>query len=273
MIKSRYMEEFLHFLQGEMEVPGVISWFHLVMLIPIIALSIIIPLFFKDSSEKTYKRILLISWITLLVLETFKQILKAFHYGSPSYWEYSVRDFPFSICSMIYFFVPIILFVNKEKHPKIVDSAIGYMCLISLTVGMVVCIYTDMVMTRMIFINVQSLIHHGTQVAIGIYIFVWNRKDISIKTVYRTLIAFVITAAIAIIINVSFYPHFINMFFINPMFITNLPIGNIVQEKAGYPVFLIGFLLLIALLTYLTYLVETSIYKAILKKKSSQLSE
>ena len=57
------------------------------------------------------------------------------------------------------------------------------------------------------------------------------------------------------------------MFLINPMIITNIPIGNVVQEKAGYPVFLIGFLSLIVLMIFLTYLVETSIYKAVSKRK------
>ena len=247
------MEEFLHFLQGEMEVPGIFSWFHFVMLIPIIGLTIFISMFFKNTSEKVYKRILLIFWIVLLVLELFKQLIKSFHYGSPSYWEYSVRDFPFSICSMIYYFIPIILFVNKEKHPKLVDTAVGYLCLISLTMGLVVCIYTNMVMTNLIFINIQSLIHHGSQVILGVFIFVYNRKSISIKTVYRTLIAFLITAAIA-----------------NPTRITNLPIGNIVQEKAGYAVYLILFLLLIGGVTFLTYFVETSIYKLVIKKKASK---
>ncbi len=263
------MEEFLHFLQGEMEVPGIFSWFHFVMLIPIIGLTIFISLYFKNTKEKVYKRILLIFWIILLVLELFKQLIKSFHYGSPSYWEYSVRDFPFSICSMIYYFIPVILFVDKEKHPKIVDTAVGYLCLISLTMGIVVCIYTDMIMTNLVFINVQSLIHHGTQVILGVFVYVYNRKTISIKTVFRTLIAFLITAGIAIIINVCFYPHFINMFFINPTRITNLPIGNIVQEKAGYAVYLILFLHLIGLVAYLTYLVETSIYKLVVKKKAS----
>ena len=263
------MDEFLHFLQGEMPVPGIFSWFHFVMLIPIIGLTIFISLYFKNTEEKVYKRILLIFWIILLVLELFKQLIKSFHYGSPSYWEYSVRDFPFSICSMIYYFIPIILFVDKEKHPKIVDTAVGYLCLISLSMGIVVCIYTDMIMTNLVFINVQSLIHHGTQVILGVFVYVYNRKIISIKTVFRTLIAFLITAGIAIIINVCFYPHFINMFFINPTRITNLPIGNIVQEKAGYAVYLILFLHLIGLVAYLTYLVETSIYKLVVKKKAS----
>ena len=170
---------------------------------------------------------------------------------------------------MIYYFTPIILFVDKEKHPKLVDSTNGYLCLISLFMGMMVCLYTDMVMTRMIYINIQSLIHHGVQVIVGVYVFVWNRKNITVKTTYRSLIAFLITVVIAIIINVSFYPHFINMFFITPMYITNLPVGNIIQEKAGYPVYLILFLIAVATVTYLTYFVETFIYKKALKKKTS----
>ena len=263
------MEEIIHFLQGTMEEPEVISWFHFIALIPIIALAILIPLLFKNAEEKIYKRILLISWIVLMVLEVFKQLIKSCHYGDPSYWEYSVRDFPFSICSMVYFFIPIILFVDKEKHPKIVDAATGYLCLITLAAGIVVCVYPKMATSTLIYINVQTFIHHGSQVILGVFIYVWNRKNITIKTFYRSLIAFAITAVIAILINVAFYPRFINMFFINPTRITNLPIGDIVQEKAGYPVYLIGFLSLIALMTFLTYLVETSIYKAVIKRANS----
>lgn len=265
------MEQFIHFLQGEMEVPGLLSWFHFVMLIPIIGLTIFISIFFKDAKEKTYKRILFIFWIILLILEIFKQIILSFHYGNPSYWEYSIKDFPFSICSIVHYFIPIILFANKEKYPAIVDAANGYLCFICLFAGITVCVYTNMVMTNLIFINVQSLIHHGSQVILGVYIYVWNRKNITIKTVYRSLFAFAITAVIAIAINLSFDPHFINMFFINPTRITNLPIGNIVQEKAGFPIYLLGILALIASLTFLTYLVESSIYKAVSKKKKTFL--
>ena len=261
------MEQILHFLQGEMETPGVFSWFHFVMLIPIIILTIFISMFFKNTSEKIYKRILLIFWIILLILELFKQLLLSFHYGNPSYWSYSTRDFPFSICSLSIYLLPFILFMNKEKHPKIIDSINGYLCFISLFSGLVVCLYTNMVMTRMIYINIQSLLHHGSQVILGVFIYVYNRTSISIRTVYRSLILFVITAIIAIIINISFYPQFINMFFINPMFITNLPVGNVVQEKAGYAVYLILFLLLIGVTTLLTYVVESSIYRWVRKRK------
>lgn len=125
-----------------------------------------------------------------------------------------------------------------------------------------------MATSTLIYINIQTFIHHGSQVILGVFIYVWNRKNISIKTVYRSLIAFAITAVIAILINLAFYPQFINMFFINPTRITNLPVGKIVQEKAGYPVYLICFLLAVSLVTYLTYLVETSIYKQINKRNN-----
>ena len=266
------MEEVLHFLQGRLEEPEVISWFHLFAVLPIIALTIIIPYFFRDCKEKTYKRILFIFWVVLIILEIFKELIKSFHYGSPSYWEYSIRDFPFSICSMIYYFIPIILFVDKQKHPKIVDAAIGYMCFILLAMGILVCSYTKMATSTLIYINIQTFIHHGSQIILGVFVYVWNRKSITVKTFYSSLVAFGITAVIAILINVAFYPNFINMFFINPTRITNLPIGNIVQEKAGYPVYLIAFLVTVSLATYLTYLVETSIYKEASHKRNPKLS-
>ena len=260
------MGEFIHFLQGTMKEPGLFSWFHFVALIPIIACAILIPLFFKDAKEKTYKRIIFIIWIVLIILEVFKQLILSFHYGEPSYWEYSIRDFPFSICSMVYYLAPIILFINKEKHPLIVDAVVGYFGFILLTMGIAVCVYPAMVTRELIFINIQTFIHHGSLIVLGVLIYVWNRKNITIKTFFRSLIAFGITAVIAIAVNLAFYPHFINMFFINPARITNLPVGSIVQEKAGYQVYLIAFLSTIALADFLTYLVETSIYKAVKKK-------
>lgn len=264
------MEDFLRFLTSEMEEPGVISWWHFIALILIIVTTITVAILFRNTNEKIYKRILLISWIVIIVLEIFKQIVKSYHYDNPSYWEYSYRDFPFSLCSMIYYFLPIIIFVNKEKHPKIVDTAIGYISFISFAAGLLVCIYTEMATSRLVYINIQTFIHHGSQVVLGVFIYIWNRNTITIKTYFRTLIAFAITVVIAILINISFQPHYINMFFINPLIITNVPIGNVIQEKAGYPVYLLVFISIISLAAYLTYLTETSIYKLVEKKKRTE---
>ena len=261
------MSKIMEFLQREMNVPGPFSWFHIIALILIVIGAVLVSFKFKNCNEKTYKRILLIGWIVVILLEIPKQFIKSYHPGAHPYWEYSYRDFPFQLCSMIYYLTPIILFVNKEKHPKIVDAAVGFMSFTSLVGALIVLAYPAMVTSNFIYINFQTFIHHGTQVILGVFIYVWNRKSITIKTFYRSLIVFAISAVIAVIINVIFHPHFINMFFINPLIITNVPIGKTIQEKAGYVVFLISYLSAMTLATFLTYITETSIYKQVLKRK------
>lgn len=261
------MNEFFHYLQAEMEPPGLFSWIHLIVIVLVTLVTILISTFFKDAKEKTYKRILFIFWMITIILSVIRQTMRAFHYGPPSYWQYSIKEIPFALCSMIYYFTPMIIFINSKKHPKIVDMANGYICLISLLAGVVVCLYSNMAASKQVFINYQTFIHHGIQVVIGVYVYVYNRRNITIKTLYRTLIAFLVTVAIAIVINVACYPNYVNLFFINPMFITDLPVGNIIQEKAGYPVYLLCYIVAISLATYITYLSLTGIYKLVLKKK------
>lgn len=261
------MEQFIHSFQGEMEVPGMFSWFHLIALIIIIASTFCLSFFFKNVEEKSYKRILLIGWIILVTLEILKQIIKGFHYGSPSYWKYDYYDFPFHVCSMALYLLPILIFVKKDKCPHLVDAVNGYLCFICLFAGVAVCIYTDMVMSRLIYTNVQTLIHHGMMVVLGVYIFVYNRRSITIKTYYKSLIAFAITASMAMLINVAFHPHGIDMFFLNPLQMTTLPVVDVVQKEAGFVVYLLGYLAVIAAISFMLYIVETSLYKLSLKKQ------
>jgi hypothetical protein len=58
------------------------------------------------------------------------------------------------------------------------------------------------------------------------------------------------------------------MFFLNPLQITTLPLVDVVQREAGFFVYLLGYLAVIAGLAFLMYFVETSIYKLILKRKN-----
>lgn len=261
------MESIIHFFQGEMPKPGLFSWFHILFFIAIIVATVLVSYFFRNAEEKVYKRILFIGWITVIILEIMKQIIKPFHYGPPSYWEYNFYDFPFHLCSMIFYLLPILIFVKKEKCPFLIDMINGFMSFFVLLSGLVVCVYTEIVMSNLIFTNIQTLVHHGTQVILGVYIFVWNRKNINIYTYFKSLIAFGVTASIAILINVAFYPRGIDMFYLNPLQITSLPLVYVVQEKAGFVVYLFGYLIVIFSLGLLVFFIETSIYKLILKKQ------
>lgn len=261
------MEQVIHFFQGEMEVPGLISWFHLISLLIIIAVTFLISFFFKDAEEKVYKRILFIFWILLVILEIMKQIIKPFHYGSPSYWEYDPYDFPFHLCSMILYFLPILIFIKKEKCPAFIDAVNGFVSTIVLFAGLAVAVYNEMVMSRLIFTNIQTMVHHGTQIVVGVYVYVWNRRTINIKSYLNGMKIFTVVASIAMIINTAFYPRGIDMFFLNPTQTTTLPLVGVIQEKAGFFVYLIGYLAVVFSLAFLIHFVETSIYKLTLKKQ------
>ena len=70
--------EFLHkvltFLSAEMNPPTVFGWFHLLFICLILALTIFLCIRFKNSSDKVFRRIVLMCWIIPTVLEVYKQI-------------------------------------------------------------------------------------------------------------------------------------------------------------------------------------------------------
>lgn len=167
---------------------------------------------------------------------------------------------------MCLYMLPILIFVKREKAEALVDAINGFFCFIGFIGGIIVVAYPGMVMTNLILSNIKTLVHHGLQVVLGVFIFVSNRKNITIKTYIRSLIVFLICATIALTINVSLYPREIDMFYLNPYQITTMPFANIVQEKAGFVVYAILFVLAIYGGAFLIYTVETRIYKLVIKK-------
>ena len=63
-----------------------------------------------------------------------------------------------------------IFIFNKEGCVK--DSAMAFMMTFSLFGGLVVMAYPNDVFIETIGINLQTMIHHGLQVVLGIYLFV-----------------------------------------------------------------------------------------------------
>lgn len=264
------MAEFIHYLQGEMETPSLLSFFHIVVIATILLTTVLISVFFKNCKEKTYKRILLIGWVICIVLEIFKQIIKSFHNGNPSYFEYNFYDFPFHLCSMIFYMLPMLIFLNKDKHKNLIEALNGFISFFGLFAGIVVVFVPTFVFSRLIFTNVQSMVHHGTQVVLGVFIFVWNRKEITTKTYLKSLIVLIITMVLAIGVNLLLYPlskDGIDMFYINPRQYNNLPIFSTIQRECGYFVYLITYIISISAFGFLTFLTEKGINRLIEKKQ------
>lgn len=262
------MNEFTHFFQWQVEKPGLFSPFHFISLLIIIVSTILVSKIFKNCSYLTYKKIIIFSWLFLVILEIIKQLVKSFYYGPPSYWEYSFYNLPFHLCSTIYYIAPILLFMNKDKHPKIYNALIGFMGIFVLMAGSIVILYNDIVMSEMLFTNIQSMAHHGVQVILGVFIVVWNKKQYNFKTFLSSLIVLAIFTIIALLINIIIAPFGgIDMFYVNPYEITVLPIGSYIQENFGFIPYFIVYLIVIILGGFITYSIEIlSIHKFNFKK-------
>lgn len=255
------MIEFIHAFQGEMTKPGLFSLFHIISLIIIIIITIIISYKFKNCNSKTYKIILFIAWLICLIFEIMKQLVLSLHYGENSYFEYDFYHLPFHLCSSIYYIVPLILLINKDKHPSIVTALEIYMCTFVLLGGMIVIIYNDLVMSNLIYTNIQTMVHHGMQVIIGVFIFVWNRNKFILKDFIKSIPVILLFIAIAIIIDVIIFKsgHEIDMFYVNPYQISAIPILYLIQEKLGYIVYLITYTILLILGSFIVYLIQVLI--------------
>ena len=71
---------FLSWLSGTFdEEPGNYGWFHVMFVAIVVVLTFLVCHFFKDAKDKTYRRIVLITWLVIVLFEVYKEIIFSFH--------------------------------------------------------------------------------------------------------------------------------------------------------------------------------------------------
>lgn len=220
------MNEFLHFLDGQMECPASYGWFHLTAIAIVLVATVLLCLFAKNVKDKRFRLIVLIFWIVLVLFETYKQINFSFNYndGQP-YWDYQWYAFPFQLCSSPIYILPFI-FLSKEGS-LIRRAAVAFSTTYVLFAGLAVMTYPGDVFIRTIGINIQTMVWHGSQVILGIYFLVRYRRALTLKFFVCGIPVFVVMVAIATSLNLivpNFTTETFNMFYISPLFPCTLPV-------------------------------------------------
>lgn len=247
-----FFEKLTHFLDAEMAEPASFGLFHIVSVLLTFAVTLFLILKFRNCSDKTFRKIALFFWIIMVLFEVYKQINFAFDYndGAPT-WAYEWYIFPFQFCSTPLYVLPFIAFM---RDGKIRDVFISFMCYFSLLGGIAVMIYPGNVFIETIGINIQTMVHHGTQLALGIYFAVYSRRKIGKRFFKSAIPLLFIFIAIAFALNIGVYEWMLsngideefNMFYISPYFTAPLPIFSDISESAPYPIYLL--LYIVALL-------------------------
>lgn len=248
------LDEFLSWLQGTMPLPTMFGLFHIMSLIVVTAVTVFVAIKYRHGGEKTLRIILLAMAITTLTFELYKQLVFSFHYDSVnevSYWSYQWYAFPFHFCSITMYLAPVAAFLKPGKVRQALFNFLGTFGLFG---GLAVMIYAEPVLINMIGISIQTMIHHGSQVVIGVFLLASGRVQFNYKAMLGASIVFVIPVFMSIIMNVVFYQinrtslGVFNMFWISPYFATDLPILSLIKPSVHYLVFvliyIVGFILI-----------------------------
>ena len=240
--------------------------FHITTLFIVLALTTLLCVFFRNCKSSTVKKILFVAWLAMALLETSKQIAMntSFVDGHIS-WGYNWYIFPFQFCSSPLYVIPIILLA---KEGRVQNAAIAFMTTFSLFAGAAVMFNVGDVFTWYLWVDIQTMTHHGLQIVLGIFLAVRYRDKLHIKQYLGAIVVFLGLVAMAMIINhvVSVTTHeYINMFFINPLHDTTLPILSRLYKGIPYIAFFAIYVLGFALAGFIVYMLEIGIKALILK--------
>lgn len=260
------IEKILYWLQGTMPLPLMFGPFHIVSILLVLSMTVLIAIRYRHSDEKTLKRVLLTMGIICLSFETYKQLIYSFHYDpalDQVSWSYQWYAFPFHFCSIPMYLAPLAAVLKPGKVRQAIFNFLGTFGLFG---GLAVLIYAEPVYITMIGINIQTMVHHGSQVVLGVYLIASGRVQLKYKAMLGASIVFIIPVLMSIVINVIFYQirgvsaGQFNMFWISPYWQTELPILNGIQPLVPYPIFVLiyisGFMFIAMIVLSITMLLS-----------------
>jgi len=265
-------EKIVHALMTEMETPSMYGWFHLLMFGLVVLITVLFVIGFKDCSDRIFRRIILICWIILAVTEIYVVLAFSFNYdGTVVTWDYAWYMFPFQFCSTPIYVLPFIAFMRESKFR---DGFIAFTASFSLFGGLAVMFYPGDVFIEIIGINIQTMIHHGLQVVLGVFCAVHERRKLSFLHQLKSVPVFAGLVAVAFVLNETVYRIFaslgmddtFNMFFISRHFDCTLPVLSVFYPILPYPLFLCLYIFGFALVAYIVYYLQKIVIGAVERK-------
>ena len=232
-------EQLLALLDKSMSTPTWGGWFHLLCVAAVVALCVVVIKKARNLSDRQLNMILGITAGTLMVLEIYKQFNFSYKYTEDS-WGYQWYAFPFQFCSTPMY---VMLAAAIVKNERVKTSLYAFLATYALFAGSAVMVYPNDVFIETIGINIQTMIHHGTMVVVGVLMYASGRVPLSHKNILRALPTFGVLVGIALTANLLYGAvgdpeQTFNMFFISPYYRCTLPILSAIYGKIPYLAFL-----------------------------------
>ena len=249
-----FLQSLYKFLFPSCTIPKTFGLFHFAALIVLIIATVFAVKFLKNAPEKTFRRFVLAVWIVIVIGEIYRQISFSLKLVDGAFiWDYAWYIFPFQLCSSPLYAFPVIVFL---KEGKLRDAFLSFLALWSFFGGLAVMIYPGDVFCASLGINIQTMVHHSSQVLVGVLIAVRNYKKMNAKYFLRGLCVYLVFLTIAMLLNIYVHDylvsigsgHTINMFYISPYYQCTLPILSNIHAATSwgvlFPTYVFGFIVI-----------------------------
>lgn len=268
------MQTLLEFLNTQMNRPVMYgsfqeSWFQYLSLFLFLATMITLTIRLRNANEKKIQRFLRTMAIILIVFEVYKQI--DFTYAAN--WHYQWYAFPFQFCSTPMYVALIASFLKKGE---VRNAMYMFLSTYGLFAGLAVMLYPATVYISTVGINIQTMVHHGGMAVMGMVLLA-NHVPLNFKSFLKGTYVFVMLTFVAIILNgihnIWIKEGTFNMFFINPLYRSEIPVLSLFQPIVPSFVYIMIFVVGFSLVAYLMLLIRKAFHKqpsAVLSYESSR---
>jgi len=265
----KLIELILDFLNGQMNTPVPYqslsqSWFHYLALSIVVLASVVAVRWLKNADESRLRRFLLVFACLLLIFEVYKQLIFSFQAD----WNYQWYIFPFQFCSTPMY---IALIAGLTKNKKIRQTFINFLATYGFFAGLAAMVYPNDVFVATIGINIQTMVHHGAMMVLGIALLL-NKVKLVLASIVSATAVFSVLAVLAILLNFIHNTWIgegtFNMFFINPQYNNHLPVLTSIEPLVPHFVFVLIYIVGFAFVAYLMLILGAGIKAAASYRKS-----
>ena len=264
----------LNILRSEMTTPNVFGWYHILWLGITVGATVLLCTRFRNCAPETIRKVVFAVAALVAVLEIYKQIVFTFSVEDGTIVaDYQWYAFPWQFCSTPMY---VGLLTGIFRKGKVHDALFAYLATYSVFAGLCVMIYPGDVFIGMIGINIQTMICHGSMIAIGVWLLATGYVKLEHRTLRKAACVFAGTVAVAMILNeVTWYTNLtggetFNMFFISPHWEGTLPVYSLVQKVVPYPWCLVIYIAAFTAAAYVVLLAAMAICQGLRRGSKSR---
>lgn len=262
------IEKIIFSLSGEFqETPVPYGWFHIMWLGIMLLAIVVVCIYGRKLSDRTFRITLLVIAVTLILFEVYKQLDFSYDRSSDT-WNYGWYYFPFQFCS-----VPMYaMLIAGLTRGKVQEYICCFLATFGMIGGLITMFYPATVFIPTIGICIQTMYWHATLVVVAVLMWVNGRVKLEHKSVLKGALVFVVIVILAMLMNIIFHytgdteQYSFNMFYISPYENSGLPVFGVLWDKLPYAVFLASYILGFSVGAYIITLVAIGIGRLCFRK-------